>query len=439
MSHRRRAALATLAATVLVSLAACSSDHPETGPTTSLPATVSPTTTSAPGSTAPSTSATPPAGTAAPSTTAAPRGTPGGNGQRPPSPTVHLTPVLNTGGKDVGKAIDLATRPDDPALYVASQDGIVTRVVDGAPAGEVLDLTGSTGASGERGLLGLAFAPDGTKAYVYYTAKGGNVTVAEYAVGADGRFDRSTRRELLSIKHPNNNHNGGALRFGPDGLLYVGVGDGGAQGDPDRRALDTGDLLGKILRIDPTPSADGKQPYTVPADNPFVGVDGARPELWSIGLRNPWRINFDRGSGDLWIADVGQDTWEEIDVAWASEGTGRGASFGWSAREGAHPYNQDQSSPDAVDPVAEYRHGDDGCSISGGARYRGAANATLTGWYVYGDYCSGRIWALAVDDSGKAFDPVRIGAEDQVVTITEDAAGELYVLTLDGPVFRIDP
>lgn len=432
--------LAALGVAASFGVAACSSDG---GPAASTPADASSTgpssSTGGPSSTGPTGSATPTtSGGTQPATS---RATPGVSGGRQPAdPVVDLTPVLNVDRKDVGTAVDLATRTGDPAIYIVSQDGIITRVVDGQPVGAVLDITDLTDAQGEQGLLGLAFAPDGTKGYVYYNATDddGAVTIAEYAVGTDGTFDDSTRRALLSIDHPQSNHNGGALRFGPDGYLYIGVGDGGGQNDPDRRALDTGDLLGKLLRIDPAPAPDGA-PYTIPADNPFVAVSGARPELWSIGLRNPWRINFDRDTDDLWIADVGQDRYEEIDVAWANEGSGRGASYGWSAREGRHDFNDDQSDDGAVDPVYEYEHGDNGCSISGGTRYRGSANPTLVGWYVYGDYCSGRIWALPIDENGAALTPVQLAFQDQVVAIDQDAAGELYVLTLDGPVLRIDP
>ena len=198
---------------------------------------------------------------------------------------------------------------------------------------------------------------------------------------------------MLTIDQPYGNHNGGNVTIGPDGMLYIGMGDGGSGGDPERRALNVTSMLGKILRIDPTPSAGA--PYTVPPDNPFVGVDGARPEIWSVGVRNPWRMSFDPATGDLWFGDVGQGAIEEIDVAWAADGAGRGINFGWSAFEGSSRFNEDQPPDGATPPIYEYEHGEAGCSVSGGAVYRGAAIPALVGWFVYGDYCSGNLYALA--------------------------------------------
>ena len=275
---------------------------------------------------------------------------------------VALAPVA-----DVRSPVDLAWRAGDPTLYVVGQDGTVVPVRDGVVGEPVLDMTRLTEADGEQGLLGLTFSADGATAYVNHTDRsGGDTVIASYAVGADGVFDDASRVELLTIEQPYGNHNGGNVMIGPDGMLYIGMGDGGSANDPERRSLNVTSLLGKILRIDPTPSGD--RPYTVPADNPFVDVAGARPEIWSVGVRNPWRMSFDPATGDMWFGDVGQGSWEEIDVAWAADGAGRGMNFGWSAWEGTHRFNDDQPADGVTPPIYEYEHGDAGCSVSGGAR-----------------------------------------------------------------------
>ena len=287
--------------------------------------------------------------------------------------------------------VDIAWRAGDAAIYVVDQPGVITPIVDGVSGTAVLNITELVSYGGEQGLLGLAFHPTDSLAYVNYTDTRGDTVIDEFVVSADGVFDTASRRTVITIDQPYSTHNGGDVVFGPDGMLYIGMGDGGSGGDPERRSLALNDLLGKLLRIDPR--ASGDQPYTVPTDNPFVGVADARPEVWSIGLRNPWRFNFDRETGDLWIADVGQGNWEEVDVALASDGAGRGANFGWSAFEGTHPYNSDQPTEGALPPIHEYSH-DEGCSISGGTVYRGDAIASLRGWYLFGDYCNGKVYAF---------------------------------------------
>jgi glucose/arabinose dehydrogenase len=334
----------------------------------------------------------------------------------------------------VPSPVDLAWRSGDDTLYVATQDGTVVPVRSGVVGAPVLDMRTRTNAGGERGLLGLAFHPTQPFAFVDYTDLEGNTVIDEYSVGADGTFDVASRRQLMTIAQPYPNHNGGEVLVGPDGMLWVFTGDGGASGDPQRRALDLSSLLGKILRIDPSP-VDGAA-YGIPADNPFVDVSGARPEIWAVGMRNPWRASFDRVTGDLWIADVGQNRWEEIDVAWAAEGTGRGANFGWSAWEGTHRYNDDQPADQVTMPIHEYEHGNLGCSISGGVRYRGPAIPALEGWYVYSDYCSGQVRALQIDGRTAAAE-VTLGSSSQVSAVREGPDGELYVLSLTGVVLRI--
>lgn len=419
----RVASLVLLAVPVLA--VACSSDSaidaPDAPDATFAPAPTTPGS-PAPGSTG--TGSTTP-GTTPGSTAPATSGVPLGD------PAVVLVEVAG-----IDRPVDLAWRRDDPTLFVATQDGLVVPVRDGKVAAPVLDMRSRTRASGERGLLGLAFHPARPLAYVDYTNRSGDTVIDEYAIGADGTFDPASRRQVLTIDQPYSNHNGGEVLFGPDGYLYIGTGDGGSGGDPERRALNVATLLGKILRIDPVATAGA--PYAVPADNPFVGVAGAKPEIWSVGLRNPWRMSFDRATGDLWIGDVGQGEWEEIDVAFAADGGGRGLNFGWSAWEGTHRFNDDQPEGGAVMPIHEYQHGEAGCSISGGVRYRGAAIPELQGWYVYGDYCSGQVRALQVIDRVRGKE-LLIGSVSQVSAVTEGPDGELYVLSLDGKVSAVRP
>jgi glucose/arabinose dehydrogenase len=357
--------------------------------------------------------------------------------------TSVVTPDSQPGGRPAVSLTQLGTfeqpvgftwRPADGTTYVVEQVGRVVIMTDGQPGATALDMSNRTRAGGEQGLLGLAIDADSALAYVDYTDDDGNTEIDEYAIKADGTFDAATRRKVLAFDQPYPNHNGGELVFGPDHLLYIGTGDGGGANDPNRRALDLGEWLGKMLRIDPRLA--GTAAYTVPTDNPFVGVAGAHPEIWSVGLRNPWRFSFDRQTGDLWIADVGQDSWEEVDVAWAADGTGRGMNFGWSAWEGNHRFNDDQSPDGATPPIYEYPHGDAGCSISGGVRYRGAAIPELVGWYVYGDYCSGQVRALKITGNAVT-DEVTLGKVASISAVTEAPDGELLVLSVAGPVYAI--
>jgi len=351
------------------------------------------------------------------------------------APAAVLQPFLDSAG-----VVDMAVRPDDDALYLVRQDGDVLRADPATGESRtVLDVDELTSARGEQGLLGLAFHPTEPLAYINYTSQDDGATnIDELAVTGDGTLTRDGQRTVLRIDQPDSNHNGGGLVFGPDGLLYIGTGDGGSANDPDRRSLDLGDLLGKMLRIDPL--ATGGEPYTVPADNPFVGVDGARPEIWGVGLRNPWRYGFDPATGDLWIADVGQNALEEVNRSAAdADGlhAGRAVNYGWSAFEGTARFNEDQPIDGATPPVFEYPHGERGCSISGGAVYRGAAIPSLVGWYVYGDYCSGQVRALRVD-GGSAAD-VLLVQSSAVVAVKAGHDGELYVASIDEGVFRLAP
>lgn len=386
-------------------------------PTTSTPATE---TSRPPDDTSASTDTAPPASTTPPGTA---------------TPAAALAPATARADQPV----DVAVRPGSPpTAFLVERPGRVRLLgADHQPGAVVLDISGDTEADGERGLLGLTFSPDGSLAYVNYTTNGGDTNVDEYRVDASGTFDPASRRPVYAIEQPYGNHNGGDLATGPDGLLYVFTGDGGSAGDPERVALDLASPLGKVLRIDPTPSGD--QSFTVPDDNPFVGVAGALGEIWSVGLRNPWRASFDTATGDLWIADVGQDQWEEVSVAWATDGrdAGRGLSFGWSAFEGTHQFNLDQPDQLHTPPLYEYPHGELGCSISGGVRYRGTAVPGLEGWYVFADWCSGLVRALEVLPDGTAGRVVDLGTVPAAVAVVSDARGELLVLSLDGDIVPV--
>jgi len=338
----------------------------------------------------------------------------------------------------VALAVRTKVRPDDDALYVAEKKGWVRRVVHGQTGAKtsvdpkpVLDLSSQVSTGPEQGLLGLAFSPLGTMLYVDYTDRVGDTQVVEYPF-RDGVAETAGRRVVLSVHQPFSNHNGGEVAFGPDGKLYVGLGDGGSEGDPNMVGQDLATPLSKILRIDPTPSAD--KAYTVPADNPFVGQAGVVPETYEWGLRNPWRFTWDRANDDLWIGDVGQDRWEEIDYRTAADAAG--ANFGWSLMDAAHPFHG-TNPPGGVLPTVEYTHDNANCAVTGGYVYRGVRIPALQGVYVYGDYCSGKVWGLVQTD-GMVTDQreLDIGASHAIFSFGQDDAGELYLLAADG-LYRI--
>jgi glucose/arabinose dehydrogenase len=321
---------------------------------------------------------------------------------------------------------------DDSALYIAERAGRVVRVAGGAVDGQpVLDISDRTTVDGERGLLGIEFSEDGSLLYVSYTNRNGDSRVDEYEMDGN-RAATGTRRTLLGVAQPYSNHNGGNVVIGPDGLLYFGLGDGGAADDPHGHGQDLSTLLGSLLRIDPT--AGGDAPYGVPDDNPFVDAGNARPEIWAYGLRNPWRFSFDRQTDDLWIADVGQGDIEEID--WMPFDEVGGTNFGWNVFEGSQRFT-DGEAPDAVPPVFEYTHDDGRCSVTGGYVYRGSEIAGLNGAYLYGDLCDGVVRALVLEDGEvtqeRAFDL----EVSNLVAFGEDARGEVYALSLGGPVYRL--
>ena len=360
----------------------------------------------------------------------------------PPSATSASAPPLSLAAVRIRlvevaalqQPLALAVRSGDPALYVAQKTGKVIAIRDGiVDPIPVLDLTEQVSLGGEQGLLGLAFSPDGREAYVNFTDTNGDTHVTAYAV-REGRADTASRRDLLFVDQPYSNHNGGNLAFGPDGYLYIGLGDGGSGGDPHGNGQSLSTLLGKMLRIDPTPSRD--RPYRIPVDNPFVGHADARPEIWAYGLRNPWRYSFDRLTGDLWIGDVGQSAWEEVDLQ-PSDSAG-GENYGWNRMEGDHSYGGASPPADAVGPVYEYSH-DHGCVVTGGYVYRGKAIPDLVGAYVFADFCAGAIEAIQME-GGRVIDHRTLGpVVPSLSSFGEDSDGELYAMSLDGGLYRLAP
>ena len=329
----------------------------------------------------------------------------------------------------------LAVRPSDPGLYVAQKTGRVMAVrngrVDPIP---VLDLTEQVSLGSEQGLLGLAFSPSGQRLYVNYTDTNGDTRVSGYAM-QEGRADVATRREVLFVDQPYSNHNGGNLVFGPDGYLYIGLGDGGSGGDPHGNGQSMTTLLGKMLRVDPEPS--GERPYAIPPDNPFVDRPGARPEIWAFGLRNPWRYSFDRETGDFWIGDVGQSAWEEVDFQ--PSGSSGGENYGWNLMEGDHQYGGEEPPAEAVRPVFEYSHDDGGCTVTGGYVYRGESIPDLYGAFVFADFCLGELEALRLKAGGVVGHRVLGPVVSNISSFGEDARGELYAMSLGGELFRLAP
>jgi glucose/arabinose dehydrogenase len=354
---------------------------------------------------------------------------------------IGLQPVLSGLSRPVAIA-----HAGDSRLFVVLQEGrvLVHDTVTGGTA-PFLDMRSLVRCCGEEGLLGLTFHPDYAATghfFVYYTNRDGDNVLARYRVspGDPDVADSGSRRVLLTIRHPTfGNHNGGALAFGPDGYLYVGVGDGGSGGDPSNHGQSRATWLGKILRLDVDVGAAPY--YAIPPTNPLVGEAGARAEIWAYGLRNPWRISFDRETGDLFIADVGQNQREEVNRQPAASAGGE--NYGWRRMEGSSCFNPGSdcqtTPPTLVLPILEYGH-DEGCSVTGGYRYRGAALPALRGIYVFGDFCAGDIWG-GVEAPDGTWTRIELLADTglRLSTFGEDAAGELYVADLDGAVYRFGP
>jgi glucose/arabinose dehydrogenase len=327
-------------------------------------------------------------------------------------------------------------------LFVTLQAGRIV-IVDsqglllGTP---FLDISDRVTSGEERGLLGTAFHPDYPANgffYVNYTDLNGDTVIARYRVSLDPNVaDPVSATVLLTVAQPFANHNGGQLAFGPDGYFYIGLGDGGSGGDPANRAQDLSSLLGKMLRID----VDGGFPYAVPPDNPFVATPGARPEIWALGLRNPWRFSFDRLTGALFIADVGQDAWEEVNRQ-SAVSTG-GENYGWRLMEGSNCFNPATGCNDGTLtlPILQYSHAAGDCSVIGGFSYRGSASTGLLGLYLFADFCTGRIWAAAEDGAGGWTSELLQDTDLLISAFGEDEQGEIYVAHLASPagtIYRI--
>lgn len=323
-------------------------------------------------------------------------------------------------------------RANDPSIYIAEKGGTVKRLV--VEAGKfvtqatILDIKSKIAFGDEQGLLGIAFSRDGSKLYADYTNKDGDLRIVEYPYNGV-RANPLAERVVLAIPHPGKVHNGGNLVFGPDGLLYIGVGDGGAgSGDPQNAAQSLNTLLGKILRINP--AKYGNEAYSVPPDNPFFNQAGKRGEIWHYGLRNPWRFSFDKANNELWIGDVGEAGYEEVNHVAAGA---KGLNFGWVRREGKHAYNKGASLPGDVEPVYELSHEDKNCSVTGGYVYRGAALPSLVGTYLFADACKGQV----LGGNGANVRTLVTQQVPWLVAFGEDQSGEIYVLSVNGPIYRL--
>ena len=342
-----------------------------------------------------------------------------------PDPNAYAWQPLNLSG--LQRPVDL--QADGSGRYFVIEKVGRIRIIENDQLLETpfLDITDRVGSGGnEQGLLGLAFHPnylENGRFFVNYTDTGGDTVIARFQVTSDPNLaDPNSEVQLFGYDQPFPNHNGGAMAFGPDGYLYIGSGDGGAAGDPFGNAQNTSNLLGKILRVD----VDSAEPYSIPSDNPFEN------EIWVYGIRNPWRISFDRATGDLYIGDVGQGEWEEIDFLPA--GSPGGANFGWDYREGAHDY--EGGGPEGmIDPVAEYSHPEGGCSVTGGYVYRGSM-PEWNGIYLYGDYCTGLIWGLIQID-GSPQTQLLFDVDVTITSFGQDENGEVYLVSDNGGIFRL--
>jgi glucose/arabinose dehydrogenase len=359
---------------------------------------------------------------------------PGAASEAAAAPRVNLATAsvrLQLVASGLSSPVALAWRAGNPSpTYVAEQGGRVVAVANGHIVRTVLSLTVSSG--GERGLLGLAFARHGKKLYVYFTDKRGDIRIAEYKM-KNGVANVASRRVLMVISHHKfSNHNGGNLVMGPGNLLYIGTGDGGGGGDTLRNGQNLNSLLGKILRIDPR--RHGTRPYRIPAGNPFARQPNRKGAIWMYGLRNPWRFSFDRKTHAIWIGDVGQDAWEEIDYARAGR---KGTNWGWNLREGKHAYNGGARPPGARDPILERSHDNGDCAIIGGYVYRGPSTVPLVGAYVYGDECTGELRAI-VQSGGHVKQHADLHLNvSQLSTFGQGPKGALFAVSLGGSIYRI--
>jgi len=365
-------------------------------------------------------------------------------GSDPADPPAELAVRLKEVARGLDAPLFLTSPPGDPARAFVVEQGGRIRIIrnDALLPTPFLDISSRIASGGERGLLGLAFHPQyasNGRFVVYYTNTAGDIRIASYKVSANPEVaDPASEQILLAVSHPSfSNHNGGMVTFGPDGRLYAGIGDGGSGGDPNGNGQNRNTLLAKLVRLDVNAAGQA----SVPSDNPFVGQSGMRPEIWSYGLRNPWRFSFDRLTGDLYIGDVGQNAREEIDVSRGPSNMGRGLDFGWNIMEGTSCFSPSSgcNRTGLTLPVLDYGHGD-GCSVTGGYVYRGSLVPALRGMYFYGDYCSGwvRSFVLSGGQVAQRLDWAALRPGGQITSFGEDAAGELYIIVASGSVFRIE-
>jgi glucose/arabinose dehydrogenase len=338
---------------------------------------------------------------------------------------------LQTVVTGLSSPVGIIFRPGTNQMYVVQQTGTLRLIQNGkASATPAVDLRANLSNGNEQGFLDAAFSPNGKKLFVSYTDAKGNTNIDAYTMRGT-TADPSTRRRVFFAQQPYANHNGGDITFGPDGMLYIGLGDGGSENDPDHYGQNLATPLSKILRINPAPQ--GNASYTVPADNPYVGKKGALPETWMWGLRNPWRFSFDRATGDTWIGDVGQNLYEEIDYAPRGEA---GINWGWSAREGFHPFHGNAASQ-VRDPIVEEPHSAGWCAIVGGYVYRGRAIPALDGVYLYGDNCHSGVEGL-VQRAGHEIAKRDLGVQvDSLTSFGQDDNGELYIAARGGTVYKV--
>lgn len=358
--------------------------------------------------------------------------------QPPPPPPADLTAQLVASG--LSSPVHVTAPVGDDRVFIVEQPGRI-RIVQGGQlrSAAFLDITSLVGSGGERGLLSMAFHPGyATNGYFFvnYTDLGGDTRVARYTVSGDPNIaDPGSAKLILTVAQPFSNHNGGLIAFGPDGMLYIGMGDGGSGGDPQEHGQDLGTLLGALLRID----VDAGDPYAIPPDNPFVGQGGIRAEIWAFGLRNPWRFSFDPPANRLFVADVGQNRREEVNAVPATSGA---INYGWRIMEGSlcfdPPTNCNQTG--LTLPVLDYPTGGGDCSVIGGFVYRGRVMPGAVGLYFYSDWCGGWLKSFRLE-SGQAVEQRTwaIGAIGMVTSFGQDGAGELYLTSGNGRVYRLVP
>jgi len=354
--------------------------------------------------------------------------------------TTAASQGITIGAEEVARGFDnpvyLTAPPGDARLFVVEQPGRI-RIIDNGRlvARPFLDVTGKVGYGGERGLLSVAFHPlYGTNGFLFvnYTNRNGDTQIERYTVSADRNVvDPSTAKLILAIDQPYSNHNGGLVMFGPDGMLYVGMGDGGSQRDPHNNGQNPNALLGKLLRI----NVDRGDPYSVPSGNPFAS-GGGKGEIWAVGLRNPWRFSFDKPTGLLYIGDVGQDKYEEVNIAPANRA---GVNYGWSAMDGPDCFKSSTCNKSQFQqPALTYTHDSGTCSIIGGFVYRGRAIPEVVGQYFYSDYCNSWVRSLSyANDKVRSYHQWIDGGLGSIVSFGEDSTGELYICSSNGRVYRI--